>query len=84
VKIFLVGVLVGIAVSLAGAFACLRLGMAEVRADIPPSRWESYLMNAAQHASVKREAPRRKQRIRMRAGRNRGRYATSTIRPLDH
>ena len=54
---FLLGVLIGIAVSLAGAFSYLRLGMAEVRADIPPSRWENYLMNTAVHASAKREAP---------------------------
>ena len=56
-KKFLIGVLVGIAVPVIGAFSYLRLGMAEVRADIPPGRWENYLMNAGMHASVKREAP---------------------------
>ena len=33
-KTFLLGVLVGIAVPVVGAFGYLRLGMAEVRADI--------------------------------------------------
>lgn len=56
-KIFLLGVLVGIAVPVVGAFGYLRLGMAEVRADIPPSRWENYLMNTGVHASVRRRAP---------------------------
>lgn len=56
-KIFLLGVLVGIAVPVVGAFGYLRLGMAEVRADIPPSRWENYLMNSGVHASVRRRAP---------------------------
>jgi len=53
---FLMGVLVGIAVPIIGAFSYLRLGMAEVRADIPPGRWENYLMIRGMHASVKREA----------------------------
>jgi mono/diheme cytochrome c family protein len=56
-KNFLMGVLVGIAVPVIGALSYLRLGMAEVRADIPPGRWENYLMNAGMHGSVKREAP---------------------------
>src|SRR5215469_1242066 len=56
-KKYLIGVLIGIAVPLMGAFSYLRLGRAEVRADIPPGRWENYLMNAGMHASVKREAP---------------------------
>ena len=55
-KNFLIGVLVGIAVPITGAFSYLRLGMAEVRADIPPGRWENYLMNTGMHASVQREA----------------------------
>ena len=54
---YLIGVLIGIAIPLMGAFGYLRLGRAEVRADIPPGRWENYLMNAGMHASVKREAP---------------------------
>jgi len=56
-KKFLIGVLLGIAVPVIGALSYLRLGMAEVRADIPPGRWENYLMNAGMHASVRREAP---------------------------
>jgi cytochrome c553 len=55
-KKFLIGVLVGIAVPVIGALSYLRLGMAEVRADIPPGRWENYLMNTGMHASVQREA----------------------------
>jgi mono/diheme cytochrome c family protein len=56
-KNFLLGVLVGIAVPVVGAFSYLRLGMAEVRADVPPGRWENYLMNTGVHASVRRKAP---------------------------
>ena len=56
-KKYLIGVLIGIAVPLMGAFSYLRLGRVEVRADIPPGRWENYLMNAGMNASVKREAP---------------------------
>jgi len=48
-KKYLIGVLIGIAVPLMGAFSYLRLGRAEVRADIPPGRWENYLMNAGTH-----------------------------------
>jgi mono/diheme cytochrome c family protein len=56
-KKFLLGVLVGIAFPVLGTFGYLRLGMAEVRADIPPGRWENYLMNTGVHASVRRKAP---------------------------
>jgi cytochrome c len=56
-KEFLMGVFVGIAVVVIGAFSYLRLGMAEVRADIPPDRWENYLVKIGMHASIKREAP---------------------------
>jgi mono/diheme cytochrome c family protein len=35
----------------------LRFGFAEIRADLPPSGWETRLMTAAVHASVQREAP---------------------------
>jgi hypothetical protein len=37
-KTNLIGVLVGIVILLIGAFGYLRLGMAEVRSDIPPGR----------------------------------------------
>lgn len=56
-KNFLLGVLatfVGLSV---GTFAYLRLGLAEVRADLPGSQLESYLMSTAVHASVRRHAP---------------------------
>lgn len=56
-KRFLLGVMVGIAFPVVGAFIYLRLGMAEVRADIPPGRLETYLMNTGVHASVRRKAP---------------------------
>ena len=48
-KKFLIGMLVGIAVPVIVGFGYLRLGMAEVGADIPPSRWENYLMNTGMH-----------------------------------
>ena len=56
-KKFLLGVLVGIAVPVVGVFSYLRLGMAEVRADIPPGRWETHLMNSGVQASLRRKAP---------------------------
>jgi mono/diheme cytochrome c family protein len=57
-KNFLLGVLATVVVLAVGAFAYLRLGLAEVRADLPGSRLESYLMSSAVHASVRRNAPR--------------------------
>ena len=56
-KKFLLGVLVGITVPVLATLGYLGLGMAEVRADIPPGRWENYLMNTGVHASVRRRAP---------------------------
>ena len=56
-KKFLLGVLVGIAVPVLATLGYLKMGMAEVRADIPPGRWENYLMNTGLHASVRRRAP---------------------------
>ena len=56
-KHFLLGVLATIAIIAIGSFAYLRLGLAEVRGDLPPSRLESVLMSSAVHASVRREAP---------------------------
>ena len=56
-KHFLLGVLVTIAVVVIGAFAYLRLGLAEVRGDLTPSKLESVLMTSAVHASVRCEAP---------------------------
>jgi len=57
VRNFLLGVLATLCVLIGGACAYLRLGVPEVRADIPPSRWESSLMRMSIHASVGREAP---------------------------
>jgi mono/diheme cytochrome c family protein len=49
--------LFGILLFLVCGLGYLRLGFAEVRADIPPSRWEKALMFSAVHASVRRRAP---------------------------
>jgi len=57
VKNFLLGVLATLVVVFVGGFAYLKLGFAEVRGDIPPSKFETYLMRDAVHASVRREAP---------------------------
>jgi mono/diheme cytochrome c family protein len=57
-KNFLLGVLATVVVLAVGAFAYLRLGLAEVRGDLPGSRLESYLMSTAVHASVRRHAPK--------------------------
>ncbi len=56
-KNFLLGVLATLVALAVGTFAYLRLGWAEVRADLPASEFESYLMSAAVHASVRRHAP---------------------------
>src|SRR5256714_15283042 len=56
-KNFLLGVVVTLLVLVIGGFAYLRLGFAEVRADIAPSRWERALMYSAAHASVRGRAP---------------------------
>jgi len=57
VKHFLLGVLFALLALFIGGFAYLRLGFAEVRGDLPPSRWENALMISAVHASVRRHAP---------------------------
>lgn len=54
---FLLGVVTTLMVLAVGGFVYLRSGLAEVRADRPPSRFEAYLMSSAVHASVKRHAP---------------------------
>ena len=56
-KHFLLGVLATLAIIIIGSYAYLRLGLAETRADLPPSRLESLVMTSAVHASVRREAP---------------------------
>jgi mono/diheme cytochrome c family protein len=57
VKNFLLGILFTLLVLIVGGFAYLRLGFAEVRADLPPGKWESALMFSTAHASVRRRAP---------------------------
>lgn len=54
---FLAGILFAAVLLFVGGLAYLRLGFAEVRADIPPGRWERALMFASVHASVRRHAP---------------------------
>lgn len=56
-KQFFLGALTTIVVFAVGGFAYLRLGLAETRSDVPPSRLESSLMHMAVHASVRKEAP---------------------------
>jgi thiosulfate dehydrogenase len=56
-KHFLLGVATTLLILLIGGLLYLKLGLAEVRADLPPSRWESSLMTSAAHASVRRQAP---------------------------
>ena len=56
-KNFLLGVFATLAALAIGIFAFLRLGLAEVRADIPPSGFETAVMGSAVYASVRRSAP---------------------------
>jgi thiosulfate dehydrogenase len=56
-KHFFLGALATVVVLAAGGLIYLKLGWAEVRADVPPSRLESSLMRMAVHASVRRHAP---------------------------
>ncbi len=56
-KNFLLGVLFTLLAIVLGSLAYLRLGFAEVAADIPPSHWERALMFGSVHASVRRRAP---------------------------
>ena len=55
-KTFLFGVITGALLLALGVMLYLRLGFAEVRADLAPSGWETHLMTAAVRASVQREA----------------------------
>ena len=56
-KNFLLGVLFTLVVLVFGAILYLRLGFAQVRADLPPPKWEIALLRGAVHASVARRAP---------------------------
>ena len=55
-KNFWLGSLVTVVLFAVGGFLYLRLGFAEVRGDVPPSRMEWSLMRMAVHASVRRQA----------------------------
>ncbi|MGH9678159.1 MAG: hypothetical protein ACRD36_13730, partial [Candidatus Acidiferrum sp.] len=56
-KYFLLGVLTTLVVLAIVVCGYIRLGFAEVRGDLPPSRFESSLMQSGVHASIRREAP---------------------------
>lgn len=56
-KHFLLGSLTTLVVLALAGFVYLKLGLAEIRADVGPSRAESTLMRMAVHASVRRHAP---------------------------
>jgi mono/diheme cytochrome c family protein len=56
-KNFLLGVLFTLVFGALVVFGYLRLGYAEVRADIPASRLESFLLAPAVRESVRRQAP---------------------------
>lgn len=54
---FLLGCLCTLLVLSVGELIFFRLGLADVRGDVPPSRLEASLMRMAVHASVRRHAP---------------------------
>ena len=54
---FLLGCLFTVVVIALGGFIYLRLGLAEVRGDLPESSLESSLMRMTVHASVRKQAP---------------------------
>lgn len=56
-KQFFLGSLCTVVVFVVGGLGYLRLGLAEVRSDLPPSRLETFVMRMAVHASVRRHAP---------------------------
>ncbi|MGH9500627.1 MAG: c-type cytochrome [Terriglobales bacterium] len=56
-KNFVLGMLTAVVLLFIMGFGYLRMGLAEVRGDVPSSRFEDYLMRAAVHASVRRAAP---------------------------
>jgi thiosulfate dehydrogenase len=56
-KPFFLGSLVTVLAVALGAIIYMRLGLAEVRGDVPASNMEASLMRMAVHASVRRRAP---------------------------
>jgi len=57
-KLFILGFLGTLVFLLAGVTGWLRLGAAEVRADVAAPAWQRGLMRFAEHASVRRRAPK--------------------------
>ncbi len=56
-KRFLEGFVIGMLALILGVFLFLKTGMADIRADVVPSRWITRVLNIATHASVRRNAP---------------------------
>jgi len=56
-KQFLLGVVTSIMMMIVTVAGYLKLGFAEVRADVNPPSWERALMSSVVYASVRREAP---------------------------
>jgi thiosulfate dehydrogenase len=56
VKNFVLGMVTALLLLGVGGYAYLKLGLAEVRGDLPPSKLESALMSTAVHAAVRRRA----------------------------
>src|SRR4029077_17476843 len=54
---FFLGALTSVAVLGIAILVYMRLGLVEVRGDVPPSRLESYLLTSTVHAAVRRSAP---------------------------
>jgi mono/diheme cytochrome c family protein len=54
---FLCGMTIGVVLVVGAGLFYLRLGLFEVRGDLPPSSFENSFMTAAVHASVRRHAP---------------------------
>jgi mono/diheme cytochrome c family protein len=55
-KNFILGFLATLVLLMAAVIGCLRLGAAEVRADVAAPAWQRGLMQLAVHASVRRRA----------------------------
>ena len=56
-KQFFLGAVTTVVVLAVGGWTYLRLGLADIRGDVPPSHSESSLMRMAVRASVRRDAP---------------------------
>jgi thiosulfate dehydrogenase len=54
---FFLGLAVGAVLPILAVIGYLKLGLAEMRVDLKAPSWETRLMNAAVHASVRRYAP---------------------------